>query len=516
MNKEILTIGIIVCLLFISLTGCITEDKDDSDINKDITIGLYVDCLGFHPWMESYDTETLCVNSNIFNSLVEFDKEFRITPSLAVSWNNPDNLTWRFSLREGVRFHNGYNFTAGDVKYTIEMIMANESSVLRDSIAEISDVRVIDNYTLDIITEHPHPVLLNRLVDVFIVSKKYQEETETKWPIGTGGYEFVERVENDYILLKRFDDYWKAPLEVNNVTFKVIQDIEERKDALVSQLVDIIMVSSEFYDNLSSIEGIDLQLVSSPSVIFLGFDFRENDSYGFYGEKNPVSDVRVRKAIYYAINISRIIEKYRGGFAMPASQFVTPLVFGYNPNIDRFPYDVDKARELMSDAGYEDGFEIVLDCIDSESQMGTCNEIVSQLSEIDIDATINGHSVQNISKLFKSRNTSFYYLGWIVSSGDGGEIFDFLLKTVDEANATGNFNFGYYTNHEVDRIAEQVSSLLNPDERLDLMQQGFRVAMNDVAFVPLFIPLEIQGSLDHIDWIPRGDRYYCVEDIGFK
>lgn len=518
MQKKILVIGITLILLLIGSTGCVTEDKDDSDIktDKDITIGLYVDCLGFNPWIESYDTETLCVNANIFNSLVEFDKDFKIVPALAVSWNNPNNLTWRFKLREGVKFHNGYDFTAEDFNFTIELIKRNESSVLKDSIAAISEVKIIDNYTVDIITKDPYPVLLNRLVDIFIVSKQYQESTESKWPIGTGGYKFVERIENDYILLERFDDYWKAPLEINKVTFKVLQGIEERKDALISQLVDIIMVSSDYYEEISNIEDIDLQLVSSPSVIFLGFDFRVNDSYGFHGEKNPVSDVRVRKAIYYAINISHIIEKYRGGFALPASQLVTPMVFGYNPEIERLPYDLDKARELMFDAGYGEGFEIVLDCIDSESQKGTCGEIAAQLSEINIDVKLNAHSVQNISKMFKSRNTSFYYLGWLVSSGDSGEIFDYLLKTVDEENITGLFNFGYYSNSEVDRFAEQVSIILNPKDRLDLLQQGFKVAMDDVAFIPLFWPQEIQGSLNHIDWSPRVDGYYKVEDIGFK
>ncbi len=520
MQNKLLKKGLVFVIIvpFICFTGCFTDDKGDSAIktDKNITIGLYIDCLGFHPWMESYDTETLCVNANIFNGLVEFDKDFRIVPALAVSWINPDSHTWRFRLREGVKFHNGNDFTAEDVKFTIELIKGNESSVLRDSIAEISEVKIINNYTVDIITKDPYPVLLNRLVDIFIVSKQYQEETESNWPIGTGAYKFVERVENDYILLEKFEDYWTAPPEVNKVIFKVLQGIEERKDALVSQLVDIIMVSSDYYEELSNIEYIDLQLVSSPSVIFLGFDFRANDSYGFYGEKNPVSDIRVRKAIYYAINISRIIEKYKGGFALPASQLVMPLVFGYNPEIERLPYNLDKARELMFDAGYEEGFEIVLDCIDSESQKVICEEIAAQLSEINIDVKLNASSVQNISKMFKNRNTSFYYLGWMVSSGDGGEIFDFLLKTVDEKNATGLFNFGYYSNSGVDRIAEQVSSLLNPKDRLDLIQQGFEVAMDDVAFIPLFWPQEIQGSLDHIDWSPRIDGFYKLENIGFK
>ena len=176
-NKFINIFFLSIVLVF---SGCITlsDVEKNEKIIDEIIIGISFDVCGFHPWMESYDVDTMSVNSNIFNSLVEFDNIFRITPALAVSWNNPNNLTWRFHLRESVKFHNGYNFTAEDVKFTIEMIKADNNSILRELLTSVSNVTIKDNYTIDILTEKPCPILLNQLVDIFIVSKQYQEETK--------------------------------------------------------------------------------------------------------------------------------------------------------------------------------------------------------------------------------------------------------------------------------------------------------------------------------------------------
>ena len=187
---QIVSMIFILILFLANFSGCVDQNGEENAKNPSrdsIVIGIEEPVHGFSPYIQSYDVVTMMVNMNIFNSLVEFDQILRTKPKLATSWNNPDDLTWRFYLRENVKFHNGYDFTAEDVKFTIDWIKNNESHVLRNLLAPVEEVKIINNHTVDIITEHPHPVLLNRLVDVFIVSKKYQDEAETKWPIGTGG-----------------------------------------------------------------------------------------------------------------------------------------------------------------------------------------------------------------------------------------------------------------------------------------------------------------------------------------
>ena len=147
------------------------------------------------------------VNFNIYDGLVDFDENYSITPRLATSWNNPNKNIWRFNLREDVKFHNGYFFTADDVKFSIDYIKNNNSNVLKDLISSIKEVNVLDNKTVDIITYGTNPILLNKLVDIPIISKKYFESIDHPNPIGTGAYKLIDYVENDIIKLEKFDNY---------------------------------------------------------------------------------------------------------------------------------------------------------------------------------------------------------------------------------------------------------------------------------------------------------------------
>lgn len=514
--KRLLAFGLFI-LIALEISGCLsTSEKENPETDNELIIGICGGPNGFFPWMESYDVDTMSINCNIFNSLVEFDNLFRINPALAESWNNPNNLTWRFNLRKNVKFHNGYNFTAEDVKYTIDMIKKDNSSALRELLTYVSNVVIINDYTVDILTEKPCPILLNKLVDIFIVSKQYQEETKIQWPIGTGAYKFVEYVEEENITLERFDHYWKGRPFIKKVIFKIIYESEDRKNALIDGIIDIGGVHPDHYLEIYTAKDIDIKTVSPPTVFYLSFDFRENNSSYSYGEKNPLSDIQVRKAIYHAIDIDYLIDEILNGFAGSASQFVSPLIFGYNPNIKRLSYDLDSAKDLMNKSGYNEGFELDLDCSDDNASQQLYREIAKMLGDININVHVNPlPALELYHKLF-TKNSSFYIIGWLTGSADGGEIYDFLLRTVDEKNATGNYNYGYYSNPDVDRICEQITSIMDPSERLRLIQDGFSIAMEDVAWVPLYIPQRIYGCRDNIDWIPYAGMGYNLEEIKFK
>ena len=160
-----------------------------------------------------------------------------------------------------------------------------------------------------------------------IVSKKYQEDTGGIWPIGTGGYKLKRYFPKDFITLEKFEDYWGGSLDIREVVFKLIEDDEKMKNALIEGEIDIAEnILPKYVDEISNTQGIKVITVSSPTVVYLSFDFRENNSDTYQG-KNPLSDVRVRKAIYHAINVYPIIENVKNGYAEPASQFLSPLIF---------------------------------------------------------------------------------------------------------------------------------------------------------------------------------------------
>ena len=514
--KRLIALGIILLIAF-ELSGCLSIGENKNiNTNYELKIGIWGGPFGFQPWLESYDVNTMCINSNIFNSLVEFDNLFRINPALAESWNNPNNLTWRFQLRKNVKFHNGYNFTAEDVKYTIDIIQANNCSPLWELLSPVSDVVIIDNHTIDIITFKPCPILLNKLVDIYIVSKKYQKEINYKWPIGTGPYKLVQYIEDKNITFDRFDKYWSGKPAIKRVVMEILPEPEDRKNALIEGTIDIAEVHSDYHSEIYYADGVDVKTISPPSVSYLGFDFREFNSSYKYSEKNPVFDVRVRKAIYHAIDIEYLIDEKMNGFAGAASQFVSPLIFGYNPDIKRLSYNLDTARDLLNKSGYQNGFEIDLDCYESNASQECCLELARMLSEINITVHLNPLSASELYHKLFVRNSSFYKVGWLTGSADGGEIFDFILRSVNESNNTGMYNYGYYSNPEVDSIGIRIGCTMNPQERLRLMHEGFKIAMEDVAWVPLYIPQSIYGCRDNIDWIPFPGMGFNIKDIKCK
>ena len=270
-------LAVIVCfLLLFELSGCI-EDTTSNGEKDSISIAISQDIIGFYPWVKSYEIYTVLVNRNIYNSLVEFDENFGINPCLAESWSNPDAYTWRFFLRENVTFHNGYPFTSEDVKYTIDSIRENESedNQLRELLKLVEEVKIIDTYTLEIRTIKPCSNLLNLLTDIFIISQQYQEETQTQQPIGTGAYQLMNYSKNDYIELRRYDEYWKEDLpEIKHATFKIIRGYENTTKALLDHEVDIAEITPQYLDNNDS-GDYSIKTVDNPTVVYLSFDFRE-------------------------------------------------------------------------------------------------------------------------------------------------------------------------------------------------------------------------------------------------
>ena len=514
-SKISVKITVILCIIIL-LSGCIdTSDEENGSQQtiEDTLVVAFFDNVSINPFSLTAGNQ-LSIRPNLFNGLVEFDKDFKIIPALAESWNNPDEYTWRFYLRDDVKFHNGYDFTAEDVNFSIQELFIGISSL-------VDEIRIVDEYTIEIKTISPNPTFLSKLAQSFVVfSKDYFQEYVDYWPIGTGAYKLVEYVENNYTKFERFEDYWREKPSIKTVIYKLIESDDERIDQLISGSVDI----AEYNVN-DSIHGIlendNVKLVKfAPlSTYIIGFDLRQNNSYGFPNGENPTADVRVRKAIYHAIDIEPLINDPFQGLAIPASQFVTSYVFGYNPEIERLPYNVSKAKDLLADAGYEDGFEIELDCITElyDYNVENCELIAEQLSEIGINVSINGMSSEEFNrKVVREKNTSLWLVGWGTVSVDGGVVYDYFIRTVDGSHL-GYYNSGHYSNLAVDLLGEKASVEMEPSIRLEYLQEGFKIAVEDnVIIVPLFSQELFLFSSDNVEIESRADLKIMLEKIYFK
>ena len=508
---------IILTVNTILIAGCITDSNDKkTQSDTDLIVGMTNDISGFYPWMGIRDTSTLSVNRNFFTCLAEMDPTtYKYVPALAENWNNPNDVTWRFFLRKGVQFHNGDFFTADDVKFTIEF-MRNDS-FYQEELDCISDVVIVDNYIVDIITKKPYPMLLYKFGTLYILSEKYIntiKNTNETWPIGTGAYKLIDYVPGDHITLERFDKYWNEQPDVNKVTFKKMNTSGELKNAFVRGELDIIPLASEDIEEIQNTTGLTVQSVQTPGVVYLSFDFRVNDSFEFKGSENPVSDVRVRKAMYHAIDIETIIEKYLKGAATPASQFLTYHTFGYNPNITRLPYEIEIAKELMSEAGYKDGFTIQFDIPNSAKWVNISNEIARQLSVINITIHLNPQpTIEYYTNLYY-KNTSIYLTSFNPLDAEG--LIKLLLHTPDLQQNYGAWNYGNYSNLEVDELCELLSNTMSMTTRKGYIEEAFSIAAADVAWIPLFSPEAFYGTIDDIEWKPRPSLFIWLEEISFK
>jgi peptide/nickel transport system substrate-binding protein len=507
---KVLAIISFFILLNSILAGCI--NPSDDDVNEvSIVIGMHSDISGFYPFTDSRDTNTVTVNRNIYSTLVEIEKEsYNYIPALAENWNNPDNLTWRFYLRKNITFHNGYKFTSEDVKFSIEYM--NKSSYYGTELSPISDIILLDDYTIDIKTKEPYPTLLNKLLTLFIISKKYiQENNEmnASIPIGTGAYLYKEYKPMDHITLERYDEYWKKKSDVKTIIFKIFNNTDESKNAFMNYSVNIIPISFENIETILERENVTIKSVNSPGIVYLSFDFRENNSYGFKEEINPLSNLSVRKAFYHAINIEELIDVFFNNSVKPASQFVTDYVFGFNSNIKRLPFNLTLANKYMNDSGYSNGFSIVIDCIDTNASIDFCNLIANQLSKINVNVTLNPLPIfEYYSKLYY-KNTSFYIMSW--NAIDADQIINSFLHTPD--GELGGANYGYYSNDQIDNFSKKISHTIDPKIRKELIHTVFSIATEDIAWIPLYSYIAYYAMDSKIHWNPRPSLFLWVEDI---
>ncbi len=510
-NKTILFTLFILVLLFCS--GCLNTpdiNRDDNLKNETLICGVLTSESIYPMDVDHNNFWTLI--PNIFNGLVDFDENFRIIPALAVSWNNPDSLTWRFYLRQGVKFHNGDDFTAEDVRFSIKIYN-------RGINATLSDIVILDNYTIELRTYDPHPGLLSRLAHTGIIfCRNVTEEAGQQSLIGTGPYRLTDYEIGNYTTLERFDGYWGEKPQIKTVTFRAIEDEEEMLLALRSGVIDLAEYNiDDRIDQIIADENITVAKYPPLSTYVIGFDMRQNDSYGYPDSRNPTADVRVRKAIYQAINITPLINGPFKGFAQPESQFITPYIFGYSPEIERLPYNLSSSRQLLIEAGYEQGFDITMDCITEGFPYNAenCYLITQQLASVGIHVTMNNLSIDEFDrKVVYERNTSMYLVGWGTISVDGGWVYDLFIRSVEEY--LGTYNSGYYSNSEVDRLGAAAAQEMNSETRLQLLQEGFRIAMvDDVMSVPLFSQELLVLTAKNIEFSPRADLRSVVKDIRF-
>ena len=477
------------------------------------------------PYFHS-ETPTNSMNKNLHDCLVDFDKDLKVRPALALSWENLDNLTWQFKLRQDVKFHDGTPFTAADVKFSIERCKNWEKSGFKATAGQVASVEVVDDYTVKITTKKPFGILLRKLAQVMIMSKKFVESHDEAYlndhANGTGPYSLAEWVKGDHLTLAANESYFRGAPPIKTVTLRPLTNDATRTSALLAgdaHLIDDVPVRD--VARIKAAEGV--AAVSRPSLrlIYLQMDHDREISPKAKGPdgKNPFQKTLVRKAVYLGIDEPAIVQHVMNGFAEPASQFYPSAVFGYDPEIKRPACNPDKAKAMLKEAGYPDGFEVTIDSPNDRyvNDDKIAQAIASQLARIGIKVKVNAIPKKTFFPMTDRREASFFLIGWSCADGDASAFLDGIAHTHDKDKGYGRYNRGRYSNPEVDRLIESTSATVNPDERLKAMRAAQKLALvEDQAFIPLHYQVDLYAKSDKVMFEPRADHYFWYADMNWK
>jgi peptide/nickel transport system substrate-binding protein len=486
------------------------------------------DALSMDPYMVN-ETFSLFTASNIYDPLVMRDQNLKVRSALAESWKNTTPTTWELKLRKGVKFHDGADFSADDVLFSYHRVLS-QGSDLKGNFANVVSIEAKDAHTIVITTKVPDPILLSLLTTWSIMSKEWAEKNNaqevtdvrkgtenyaTRNANGTGAYMLVSREADVKTVLKRNPNWWGwkdkslGDGNVDEVVFTPIKQDATRVAALLSGDVD--MNYNMPAQDVARVKSAGMKVYQGPELrtIFIGMDQKrdellESDVKG----KNPFKDKRVRLALYLAIDEDSIVSKIMQGAATPATGMVVKEVTGFDPKFKRLGYDPERAKKLLAEAGYPNGFSVGMDCPNDRyvNDALICQAVVSMWAKIGVNAKLLAQPKAQYFPKILSRNTSLYMLGWTPVTIDGLDALDNLLLTPGEK--IGRFNLGSYSNPKVDEWANEARLELNAAKRTKHLQDALDLAHSDVGSIPLHYQQVIWASSAKVDLTQLASNYF--------
>jgi len=486
---------------------------------KTLKIGMASDARSMDPYFHN-ETTTNSMLSNIFEGLTYFDKDLKVYPVLAESWKVVGDNTWEFKLRKGVKFHNGNPFNADDVIFSLDRIKNWEKSGFKSKVNMIESFKKVDDYTVQITTKGPYPILLRKLSYVKILDAEFCADKDAAFlglnPVGTGPYKFVSWEKGQSFTITANPDYWRAQPFYSDVVFKPLTNNATRVAAILSGEVDIIdKVPVMDVQRIKNSSKLNFFMQPGLRLIYLQMDQGRLETPYVKG-KNPFLDVRVRRAIYLGINEDAIVKHIMKGFAKPAGQFHPRVVFGYDKSISRPAYNVAEAKKLLAKAGYPKGFEVTLDAPNNRyvNDAQIAQAIASSLSRIGIRVKVNALPKATFFPKTDRLDTSFFLIGWASTDGDGSSFLDGITHTHDTEKGYGRYNRGRYSNPEVDALIEKAGVTIDENERLGYLLKAQKIALvEDMSVIPLHFQVDLYASSKNVKFSPRTDTHMYVYDM---
>ena len=441
---------------------------------------------------------------HVYEPLVNRGKTMAIEPSLAVSWQAMNPTTMRFKLRDKVTFHDGTAFTADDVVFSITRAMEKTSN-FGAYVQGIKEAKKVDNLTVDIITGGPTPTLLDQLTELRIMNRawsvkynvtrpqdfKNKEETfAARNANGTGPFVLRAREADVKTVLVANSNWWgKRDSNVTEVIYTPIKQDATRISALITGEIDLVLDPPvQDLANLRSNAKLKILEGNENRTVFLSLDQGRGELlYANVKGKNPFKDVRVRQAMLIAIDVNAISKTVMRGLSLPTMSMIAPQVRGYSKDLEKRPaVDLARAKKLMGEAGYPQGFEVTLDCPNNRyiNDEKICTAIAGMLAKIDIKIKLNAMPRATYFPKIQNMDTSLYLYGWGVPTFDSLYTLQSVIHT-KVSGGDGEQNYSGYSNPKVDALIASLKTEVDVSKRVALTKEALMLHQADVGHIPL-------------------------------
>jgi peptide/nickel transport system substrate-binding protein len=505
-----------IAMLFTSLSPATAQE---------LRIGVQSEITSVDPHFQNYGPNN-SMSRNIFEALIHFDKDDNMLPGLAESWKSLSDTTWEFKLRKGVKFHDGADFTADDVLFSMERIrnMQRSPNPFTTFIAN-RIVEKIDEHTVRFINREADPLLINYLPQLAISSAKVgqnaslEDFNQGRAAIGTGPYRFVRWMPGDRIMLERHEGYWGPKPDFQRVTFRPLPNDVARVASLLAGDVDIIEnIPTADVKGLRSDPKMTVSSALSVRMMYLHLDRHREVSPHITAKDgspipNPLHNLKVRQALSAAINRPAIVERLMENEAEPAAQFLAPRYPGSSQKLKPTPLDLNRARALLTEAGYPNGFKITLH--------GPVNRYPNDAKVLEAIAQMFTRAGLEVkvetlppSNFFTRASTggpggvpefSVIFAGGGTASAEPASALIPLILTNDRSKGTGVANRGRYSNPKVDDLVLRAVKVMDDTQRNAMLAEATEIAFEDLGMIPLYFvnntwasrkPIIIEGRAD--------------------
>ena len=466
--------------------------------------------------------------NNVYEGLVRRGKDMSVEPSLATSWEPIGaGEGWRFTLREGVTFQDGAAFNADDVIFSYERA-SSEAADVRSWFAVVSDVKKVDDYTVEIYTTAPNPIFPDSIANWMMMDSGWAEANGAALPDkengnyatlnanGTGPFQVTSRQPDLETVLEPHAGWW-GEVE-HNITKATLTPIGNPATALAALLSgDVDFINPVPIQDVARLAGNpDVKVIQGieARVIMLGFP-HEADGLKYSDETsaNPFADVKVRQAVGHAVNVPAILQTIMRGNAEEVSQLVSPAMRGYSAALAARPdYDPEKAKALLAEAGYADGFSFGLKCPNNRylNDEAVCQAVTTMLAQVGITAKLDAMPVSNYWPELRADNYDMYLLGWSPGTLDAEHPIRFLASTPNEEKKLGSWNFGGFSNARVDELLPMIQSEIDDGKRQAMLDEVTGILQAEAAYVPMYVQPLVWGTRSNVDLVQRPDNFFIL------